>query len=240
MLTRVLIRDRRRAGLTGHPVDSTDPASPRLHPRRRIHPVPTTSPSPARSTAAACPVTTPARARSSQLADLGAEHRDRIDDLQVSRDSTLGIILTRRRPPHTAITASPMNFSIVRRSARRSCAPPRNNDPGAPALLLLTCLRQRREPTRSTNRTDTNRSSARAGAGFGGVATGPRPPRARVRERSPAFVAEPLARSYAEPHCGQHDNGGTHSRQNFAPSLFSASHAEHFTTTPSCLKHRQD
>ena len=46
-------------------------------------------------------------------AGLVAERRDRSDQLERSANGALGVVLGRVGVPHTAITASPMNFSTV-------------------------------------------------------------------------------------------------------------------------------
>ena len=45
--------------------------------------------------------------------DLGPERRDGGDEVEGGANGALGVVLLRDRGPQTAMTASPMNFSIV-------------------------------------------------------------------------------------------------------------------------------
>ncbi len=115
-LARILERDRRVAGAAG---------SPRRRARRRARrsdcsrdAVFTMSPGDhalvvGAERCAASPVSTPRAPAAAGDPDLLTERGDRVDELQRRADRPLGVVLRVTGVPHTAMTASPMNFSTI-------------------------------------------------------------------------------------------------------------------------------
>src|SRR6266571_1507647 len=194
---------------------------------------PATIPSPsAPIVTAASPVRTPARARRSATPSSRPRWATVAVRSRAARTARSGSSSLATGVPHTAMTASPMNFSMVPPYRVITCRHVSKYRERISRTSSASRVSERAvKPTRSANRTETSRRSAT------GVASDPLAvpgavvaPSASDVPHSPQNFAPA---SFDVPQFGQSKaSGDPHSRQNFLPASFSVEQLGQITPPP--------
>jgi hypothetical protein len=137
--------------------------------------------------------------------------------------------------PHTAITASPMNFSTSPPCRSTIClAASKYLDRSSRTSSASRCSESVVKPTRSANRTDTRRRSVAGPVPLGATAAGGASGRASALRGEPHSPQNLLSGVFGAEHDGQTSaSGAPHSLQNFRPRSFSVPQLGQRITDPS-------